>query len=87
MARQIVGADDFLEIFVKCSFETCEQRDVKGLYAKAKAGEIKNFTGRDSSFEEPDNADVVIDTDTENLEASLEHIYQAVKPLIERSVE
>jgi len=87
MARKIIGDEDFLEVFVKCSFETCEQRDVKGLYAKAKAGEIKNFTGRDSSFEEPDNADLVIDTDAEDLEASLEHLLGAVKPLIERSGE
>jgi len=82
LARDIVGDEDFFEVFVKCSFATCEQRDVKGLYAKARAGEIKNFTGRDSSFEEPNNADLVIDTDTEDLDASLEHIYQAVKPLI-----
>ena len=87
MARQIIGDEDFLEVFVKCSFETCEQRDVKGLYAKAKAGKIKNFTGRDSSFEEPDNADLVIDTDAEDLEASLERLYGAVKPLIERNAE
>ncbi len=85
MARKIIGNDDFLEVFVKCSFETCEQRDVKGLYAKAKAGEIKNFTGRDSSFEEPDNADLVIDTDAEDLQASLEQLLDAVRPLIERS--
>ena len=86
MAREIVGADDFLEVFVKCSFETCEQRDVKGLYAKAKAGEIKNFTGRDSSFEEPDNADLVINTDAKDLSASLEHLHGVVKPLIDRAL-
>lgn len=87
MAREIVGADDFLEVYVKCSFETCEQRDVKGLYAKAKAGEIKHFTGRDSSFEEPGRADLVIDTDAENLEASLGRLYGAVKPLIQTSAD
>ena len=86
-AREIVGADDFLEVFVKCSFETCEQRDVKGLYAKAKAGEIKHFTGRDSSFEEPARADLVIDTDTEDLNASLDRLYAAVKPLIQPSAD
>ena len=87
LAREIIGQADFLEVYVECSFETCEQRDVKGLYAKAKAGKIKNFTGRDSSFEEPDNADLVIDTDAEDLEASLERLYGAVKPLIERNAE
>ena len=85
MARKIIGDEDFLEVFVKCSFETCEQRDVKGLYAKAKAGEIKHFTGRDSSFEEPETADLIIDTDAEHLDESIERVYQAVKPLIERS--
>ena len=88
LARAIIGDDDFLEAFVKCSFDTCERRDVKGLYAKAKAGEIKNFTGRDSSFEEPADADVVIDTDAEDLDASLERLYGAVKPQIDmRSTE
>ena len=86
-AREIVGSDDFLDVFVKCSFETCEQRDVKGLYAKAKSGQIKNFTGRDSSFEEPDRADLVIDTDAENLDASLDRLYDAVQPLIQPSAD
>ena len=87
LAREIIGADDFFEIFVKCSFETCEQRDVKGLYAKAKAGEIKHFTGRDSSFEEPDHADLVIDTDAEDANASLDRLYNAVKPLIQPNLD
>ena len=54
-AREIIGKDDFLEVFVNTPLEVCEQRDVKGLYAKARRGEIKNFTGIDSPYEAPDN--------------------------------
>lgn len=78
VARDIIGDADFNEVYVKCSFDTCAQRDVKGLYAKAKAGALKQFTGKDSSFEEPapEQADLIIDTDTENKEKSLEKLYQ-----------
>lgn len=85
-ARNIIGSDDYLEVYVKCAFETCEQRDVKGLYAKAKAGKIPQFTGRDSSFEEPNDSapsNLVIDTDEDTQEASVETIYQLVKKHIE----
>jgi adenylylsulfate kinase len=71
MARQIVGEDDFLEIYVQASFEACAQRDPKGLYTKAGSGEIKHFTGRDSSFEPPDRADLIIETESETPEQSL----------------
>ena len=82
LAREIVGTEDFREVYVQCSFETCERRDVKGLYAKAKAGEIKNFTGRDSSFEEPERPDLAIDTDRDSIEAATDRLYEFVKPLI-----
>ncbi len=62
MARQTVGGDHFLEIHINTPLEIAEQRDVKGLYAKARAGEIKNFTGIDSAYEEPENADLTLDT-------------------------
>ena len=78
MAREIVGAEDFREVFVRCSFEACAERDVKGLYAKAAAGGVKHFTGKDSSFEEPDQADMVIDTETETVEESCQRLYDAV---------
>ncbi len=71
LARQIVGEDDFLEIYVHASFEACALRDPKGLYNKAGTGEIKHFTGRDSSFEPPDHADLIIDTENETPEQSL----------------
>jgi len=62
-AREVVG-DTFKEIFIKASYETCAKRDPKGLYAKVAAGEIKQFTGKDSRFEEPQNPDLLVDTET-----------------------
>lgn len=64
IARDIIGGDDLTEVYVKASFEACAERDVKGLYAKAAKGEVKNFSGKDSGFEEPRNADLVLDTET-----------------------
>ena len=63
MAREIVGQNDFIEVFVNTSLEECERRDTKGLYAKARKGEIKNFTGIDAPFEAPENAEVVLTTE------------------------
>ncbi|MDA7915675.1 adenylyl-sulfate kinase [Verrucomicrobia bacterium] len=83
MAQSIVGGEDFLDVYVKCSFDTCEERDVKGLYAKAKAGKITNFTGRDSSFEEPANPTLLIDTDEQSIEESLETLLKIVLPRIQ----
>ena len=85
LAREIVGQADFLEVYVECSFETCEQRDVKGLYAKAKAGQVQNFTGRDSSFEAPeprDAADLILNTDNQAEGESLDQLYHAVRPRV-----
>lgn len=80
LARDIIGDKDFNEVYVKCSFKTCAQRDVKGLYAKAKAGELKQFTGKDSSFEEPapEQADLIIDTDAESETESIAKLHQWV---------
>lgn len=61
MARNLMAEGEFLEVFVDTPLEVCEQRDIKGLYAKARAGEIKNFTGIDSAYETPENAEIVID--------------------------
>ena len=63
MARKIIGTNDFIEIFVDASFDTCAKRDPKGLYKKAIAGEIKNFTGLDAPFDRPDDAELTINTD------------------------
>ncbi|MEX2577521.1 MAG: adenylyl-sulfate kinase [Verrucomicrobiales bacterium] len=78
LARGIVGDDDLLEVYVKASFDTCARRDPKGLYAKVDAGEVKQFTGRDSAFEEPDRADLVIDTEAFGEEASVARLLEAV---------
>ncbi len=85
-ARTIIGADDYLEIYVSCSYETCEERDVKGLYAKARAGELPQFTGRDSSFEAPDAdhpADLHLDTDQADAPTSIATLYQFIKTRIQ----
>ncbi len=71
MVRQLVAADEFVEIYVKTSLATCEERDPKGLYAKARAGLIKEFTGIDSPYEAPENPELVIDTDELALEAGV----------------
>lgn len=67
LARGILG-EDFAEIYVKASYEACERRDVKGLYAKAAKGEVAHFTGRDSHFEEPQQAELTIDTEKLSVE-------------------
>lgn len=81
-AREIIGNDDFHEIYVRASFEECERRDVKGLYAKANAGGVKHFTGKDSGFEEPESAELIIDTEGAALEQSLATLCDYVSPRI-----
>lgn len=61
-AKEIIGLNDFVEVFVDCPLEICESRDVKGLYQKARNGVIKDFTGIDSPFEEPSNPDITVNT-------------------------
>jgi len=68
--RQLLPQGDFIEIYCKASLEACESRDVKGLYRRARAGEIKNYTGIDSPYEAPTNPDLVINTESEMLEES-----------------
>ena len=69
-ARAIAGEGKFIEVYVECPLEVCEERDVKGLYKKARAGEIPEFTGISAPYEEPLNAEIVIDTSQHDLEAS-----------------
>ena len=66
--RKLIG--DFIEVYVKASVEKCTERDVKGLYKKALAGEIKEFTGVSDPFEAPDNPEVICDTEVETPEES-----------------
>ena len=76
--RNLVG-DNFVEVFVDTPLEVCEERDAKGMYAKARRGEIKGFTGIDDPYEEPENAEIVLDTVTKtadaNAETVLEYLY------------
>lgn len=70
-AREIVNAgDQFAECYVRCSLAKCEERDVKGMYAKARRGEIKGFTGIDDPYEPPENPDLLVDTENDTLEES-----------------
>ncbi|HBR93794.1 MAG TPA: adenylyl-sulfate kinase [Opitutae bacterium] len=86
-AREIVGEGDITPVYVEASFETCAERDVKGLYAKAAAGGVKNFTGKDSSFEGPaaGDPDWTITTDNQSEAESLEQLLNKVLPLIKNS--
>jgi len=78
-AREILG-EDLIEIHVHCSFEKCAERDVKGLYAKAKSGDLASFTGKDSTFEEPARPDLRVDTERNKIEESLAEVYRFVLP-------
>ena len=71
MARNVIGDDVFIEVFVDTSLEECERRDPKGLYGKARAGEIKNFTGIDSAYEVPADPNIRINTVAEDLAVSV----------------
>ena len=75
-SRKEIGT--YILVYVKCPIEVCEQRDVKGMYAKARAGEIKQFTGIDSPFEEPDKADIIVDTSKQSIQESKEIILNAL---------
>ncbi len=77
--RNLLEEGEFIEIYVKCSLDVCEQRDVKGLYKKARQGIIKNFTGIDDPYEEPENPEIVVETDKETLEESVEKIIKYLK--------
>ena len=72
--RDLVPEGDFIEVYCQCSIDVCESRDVKGLYRRAKAGEIKDFTGISSPYEEPEQAEITIDTDKVSLEESVDRI-------------
>lgn len=76
IVRNLVPHGDFLEVFVDCSIETCESRDVKGLYKKARIGEVENFTGISSPYEVPEKPEVTIYTDNDTLEESTSQIMQ-----------
>ncbi len=78
MAQEIIGKDDFIEIFVDAPVEVCIERDPKGLYKKALSGEIKNFTGISAPFDRPDNADITINTAELSIEEGVEKAFEFI---------
>jgi len=82
MAKEIIGEDDFLEVFVNTPLEVCEQRDPKGLYKKARAGEIPNFTGISSPFETPENPFIDVDNTNPNMDTTVREMLKRIIPEI-----
>ena len=83
LVRDLVAKGDFIEVFINCPLEICELRDPKGLYKKARAGEIKDFTGISSPFEVPHRAEIEIRSDQMGVEQAAEKIVKLIKPKIE----
>ncbi len=84
LARQTVGEDDFVEVFVKASYEACARRDVKGLYAQAEQGHITQFTGRDSAFEEPEpiSSAIILETERHGIAHCVERLLDIILPKV-----
>jgi len=83
LAREIIGEANFFEVYVNCPLEVCEQRDVKGPYEKARSGEITEFTGIHSEFEEPINPAFEVRTDQQSVEESIHYLFDQLKPYIQ----
>ena len=79
LVRNLLKENEFIEVFVNCPLEICEQRDVKGLYKKARAGEISNFTGIDSPFEEPLNPEVIVHSHLQTQEEAVQQVLNSIK--------
>ena len=79
LAKEIISSNELIEVFIDCPIEECEKRDVKGLYQKARNGEIKDFTGVSSPFESPKNCDIRIESKKQNIEASVNQILDFLK--------
>ena len=77
-AKKIIGKENYYEIFINADLETCEKRDVKGLYKKARSGEIKNFTGIDTEYEKPNNPNLEVDTTQLSIDQSIEIILKNI---------
>ncbi len=82
LAKEIIGEDRFVEVFINCPLDVCEQRDVKGLYKKARSGDIKHFTGIDSPYEAPANPDIEILTHTVSVKESTKELVKKIIPQI-----
>ena len=81
-AKAIIGESDFIEIFINTPLEVCETRDVKGLYKKARSGEIKGFTGIDSPYQAPINPDLEVKTENQSVQESVNAILEFILPII-----
>ena len=79
LARNIISGEDFIEVYIDSSIATCEKRDTKGLYKKARAGEIKDFTGISSPFEAPKKPDIDVKTDAQTPEESINYLFEQLK--------
>lgn len=79
IVKDIIGDKDFIEVFVDTPLEICEQRDVKGLYAMARKGEIKNFTGISAPYESPENPEIVVKTEHKTIEDSAKEVFDYIK--------
>lgn len=82
MAMDIIGKEDFIEVYVNAPIEVCEQRDVKGLYKKAREGKIKNFTGIDAPFEAPEKPDIELKTGKQSIEGSIKYALEVILPRV-----
>ena len=87
MASRIIGKDDFMEVYVSTPIEECERRDVKGLYAKARRGEIKEFTGISAPFEAPESPALSLDTSKLSLEESVNRLLELILPRVKSNIE
>ena len=85
IAKEIIGKENYYEIFINADLETCEKRDVKGLYKKARNGEIKNFTGIDSQYEKPNNPSLEVNTSQLSIDQSIEIILKNVLPQLKNN--
>jgi adenylylsulfate kinase len=83
LARGIIGEENLFEVYIQASYEACEQRDVKGLYAKAARGEIAHFTGKDGTFEPPSTPDLTLDTESTTIEDATFELLEAIRNRIE----
>ena len=83
MAKEIIGRENFIEVFIDAPLAVCEQRDTKGLYEKARKGEIKNFTGIDAPFDKPMDANIVLHTDKLSVEECVEVCLRNIVSIIQ----
>lgn len=85
IAKQIIGAENFIEVYINASVDTCEERDVKGLYQKARKGEIKDFTGISAPFEAPKSPEIEINTAQLSIDESVQKVLDYILPIIKTS--